>query len=108
VKQGEIRWYTFREPDKRCPVLVLTRDSAISFLNAVTIAPITTTVREIPSEVLLTPEDGLPAECAANLDNLQTVPKDKVGALIATLSRQRMSEVRDAISFALGFDALEG
>ena len=58
MKRGKVRWYTFRAPDKRCPILVLTRDSALSFLNSVTVAPITTTVRDIPAEVYLTQEDG--------------------------------------------------
>ena len=106
MRRGEVRWYTFRAPDKRRPVLVLTRDSALAFLHSVTVAPITTTVRDIPSEVYLTPKDGLLTECAANMDNLQTVPKSKVGSLITTLSAARMVDVNRAISFALGLDAL--
>ena len=104
MRRGEVRWYTFSEPDKRRPVLILTRDSAIGFLNAVTVAPITTTLRDIPSEVTLTPDDGLPTECAANFDNLQTVPKDKLGPLIAYLSPGRLEEAAEAIAFALGLD----
>src|SRR5688572_2516532 len=106
MNQGEVRWYTFREPDRRRPVLILTRDPAIRFLNSVTVAPITTTVRNVPSEVLLLPEDGLFTECAVNFYNMQTVPKDKLGSLITVLSRQRMAEVRGAISYALGFDRM--
>jgi mRNA interferase MazF len=105
VRRGEVRWYTFHAPDKRRPVLILTRDSALSFLNSVTVAPITTTVRDIPSEVYLTQEDGLLAECAANMDNLQTVSKSRVGALITSLSAARMTDVNRAIAFALGMDA---
>ena len=76
MKRGEVRWYTFRGPDKRRPVLILTRNSAIPFLGGVTVAPVTMTIRDIPSEALLTPEeDGVPALCAVNLDNLQTVQK---------------------------------
>lgn len=105
MKRGEVRWYTFRAPDKRRPVLLLTRDSAIPFLSGITIAPITSTVRDIPSETLLTPEDdGVPALCAANLDNVQTVQKSQVGALITTLSAWRMMEVEQALCFALGVD----
>ena len=104
MRRGEVRWYTFKEPDKRRPVLILTRDSAIGFLNALTIAPISTTIRDIPSEVLLTPDDGLLTACAANVDNIQTVPKHKLGSLIAYLSSERMEEVNQAISFALGLD----
>ena len=104
MRRGEVRWYTFWAPDKRCPVLILTRNSAIGFLNAVTVAPITTTVRNIPSEAFLSPEDGLLADCAANIDNIQTVPKHKLGSLIAFLSSERMDEVNRAIGFALGLD----
>jgi len=105
MRRGEVRWYTFQAPDKRRPVLILTRSSAIGFLTALTVAPITTTVRDIPSEVFLSPEDGLPTDCAANMDNIQTVPKQKLGSLIAYLSSERMEEVDQAIAFALGLDA---
>jgi mRNA interferase MazF len=99
-------WYTFRAPDKRRPVLILTRNSAIRFLNAVTVAPLTSTVRDIPSEVFLTPQDGLPTDCAANMDHLQTVPKARLGPVVAQLSAERMEEVGQAIAFALGLDDL--
>ena len=102
MRRGEVRWYAFREPDKRRPVLILTRDSAISYLNALTVAPITTTIRNIPSEVYLTPEDGLLTECVANLDNIQTVPKQKIGSLVSFLSSERMGELDQSIAFALG------
>ena len=104
MRRGEVRWYTFQAPDKRRPVLILTRDSAIGFLNALTVAPITTTIRDIPSEVLLTPEDGLQTDCAANMDNIQTVPKHRLGSMISYLSLDRMEEVNQAIAFALGLD----
>jgi mRNA interferase MazF len=104
MRRGEVRWYTFQEPDKRHPVLILTRNSAIGFLNALTVAPITTTVRDIPSEVLLSPEDGLITDCAVNMDHIQTVPKHKLGTLIAYLSSARMEDVNQAIGFALGLD----
>jgi mRNA interferase MazF len=104
MRRGEIRWYRFAAPDKKRPVLVLSRDSAIGFLGEVTIAPITSTIRDIPSEVRLTPADGVPRDCAANLDHVQTVPKALIGALIASLTASRMTEVRAALLFALGFD----
>ena len=75
MKHGEIRWYRFSSPDKRRPVLILTRDSAIPHLGEVTIAPITSTIRGIPSEVILSPADGMPRECAVNLDHVQTVSR---------------------------------
>jgi mRNA interferase MazF len=107
VKQGEIYWYTFRAPDKRRPVLLLTRSSALTFLTGITVAPLTTTIRGIPSEVLLTPdEDGVLADCVVNTDNIQTIQKANLGAFITQLSQERMREVRAAIEFSLGFDAL--
>jgi len=103
MKRGEIRWYVFSRPDKKRPVLILTRDSALEFLGEVTVAPITTTIRDIPSEVLLTKADGMPRECAVNFDHLQTVSKGKVGSLIATLSPSKMQQLRPCLLFALGF-----
>jgi len=72
MERGEVRWYTFAEPDKTRPILILTRSSAIRYLNAITIAPISTTIRGVPSEVRLSVDDGLMSDCAANFYNLQT------------------------------------
>jgi mRNA interferase MazF len=104
MRRGEVRWYRFSRPDKKRPVLILTRDSALEFLGEVTVAPITSTIRDIPTEVVLTPGDGMPRDCAVNLDHLQTVPRGRIEALVTTLRRDRMSEVRVALLFALGFD----
>jgi mRNA interferase MazF len=103
MKRGEVRWYVFSRPDKRRPVLILTRDSALEFLGEVTVAPITTTIRDIPSEVLLTRADGMPRDCAVNFDHLQTVSKGKIGSLIASLSSTKMQQMRPCLLFALGF-----
>jgi mRNA interferase MazF len=104
VNRGDVCWYTFKAPDKKRPVLVLTRNSAIAVLNSVTIAPITSTIRNIPTEVILTKDDGLPGTCSANFDNVQTVPKKNIGGRIARLSGRKMREAAAAVSFALGFD----
>ena len=104
MRHGEVCWYRFSAPDKKRPVLILTRDSALEVLGEVTVAPITSTIRDIPSEVSLSPDrDGMPRECAINLDHLQTVGRGKVGPLITTLSPGRLEEVRAALLFALGF-----
>ncbi len=103
MQRGEIRWYRFTRPDNKRPVLLLTRDSAMEFLGEVTIAPVTTTIREIPTEVLLTTQDGMPRDCAINLDHVQTVSRGKIGARITSLEPGRMAEVRRALLFALGF-----
>jgi len=90
VKRGDVCWYTFPAPNKQRPVLILTRDSAIALLNSVTVAPITSTIRSIPTEVVFTMEDGLPDTCAANFDNIQTVPKANISAPITHLSASKM------------------
>src|SRR6476619_8059619 len=98
MRRGEIRWYTFRAPDKRRPVLILTRNSAITFLTGITVVPVTSTVRHIPTEVYLSPiDDGVLNPCAVNLDNVQTIQKHEIGTLLATLSLQRMDEVEQAL-----------
>lgn len=102
--RGDVCYHTFKEPDKRRPVLILTRTDAISFLNEITIAPITTTVRENNSSVWLDESDGMRQTCAINLDYLQTVPRGKIGNVVAHLSDERMREVFEAIRFAFGFD----
>jgi mRNA interferase MazF len=102
MKRGEIRWYKFIQPDKKRPVLILTRDSVLEYLGEVTIAPITSTIRHIPSEVLLSKGDGLSRDSAVNCDHLQTVSKEKIGSLITSLSPAKIGEVGKAIRFALG------
>lgn len=103
VRRAEVRWYRFPRPDKQRPILVLTRDSALDYLGEATVAPITRTVRGIDSEVLLGPDDGLPETCAVNLDHVQTVPRERIGSLVTTLTPRRMEEVREALLFALGY-----
>jgi mRNA interferase MazF len=105
VNRGDIRWYTFRQPDKRRPVLIMTRDSVIPALTGITIAPLTTSIRRIPTEVVLVPdEDGVLETCVVNLDNLQTVPKSGIGTLLTVLSPDKMRAVEQALCFALGID----
>ncbi len=102
MRRGEIRWYTFKRPDKRRPVLILTRDSILEYLAEVTVAPVTSTIRDIPSEILLSRSDGMPHDCAVNFDHLQTVSRAGIGPVIAVLSTSRMDEAGRAIRFALG------
>lgn len=82
--QGEVWWAELPDAGRR-PVLVVTRDDAIPVLRTVLVAPVTRTIRGIPTEVRLGPGDGLRDECVATLDNLQPVPRwaltDRVGAL---------------------------
>ncbi len=102
VERGDVRLFRFPPPDKQRPVLVLTRDSALPYLTRVTVAPITSTIRGVPSEVLLGPEDGMKQPCAANLHNVVTVSRKHLGRRVAHLPAARMRQVCDALGFALG------
>ena len=101
MKRGEIRWYKFKAPDKKRPVLILTRNSVLAYLGEVTVAPITTTVRDIPSEVWLSKQDGMAKDCAINFDHIQTISRGKIGSLITTLSADKLEKVSEAIQFSL-------
>jgi mRNA interferase MazF len=100
MKRGEIRWYKFLPPDKKRPILILTRNSVLEYLGEVSVAPITTAVRNIPSEVFLSKADGVPQDCAVNCDHLQTVSKKQIGPLITSLPPSKLIDVGRAIRFA--------
>src|SRR3972149_9838551 len=101
MKRGEVRWYKVKSPDKKRPVVILTRNTILEYLGEVTVAPVTTTIRDIPSEVPLSKEDGMHNNCAINCDHLQTVSKANIGTLITTLSKEKLFEIRNAVFFAL-------
>lgn len=105
LERGEVRLCRFPAPDKQRPVLILTRGSSIHYLSRVTVAPITSTIRGVPSEVVLGTEEGMKAPSAVNLHNLVTVRKDDLGRRVAQLDDQRMEDVCRALTFALGCDA---
>ena len=84
---------------------MLTRDSAIPYLAAVTVAPVTSRIRAVPSQVILNEEDGMKVTCAVNLHNAVTVPKERLGKRVAQLHRSRMTEICAALSFSLGWDS---
>jgi mRNA interferase MazF len=104
LERGEVRLCRFPSPDKERPVLILTRGTAIQYLSRVSVAPITSTIRGVPSEVALGVEDGMRQPCAANLHNVVTVAQNVLGRRLAQLSTRRMREVCVALAFALGCD----
>jgi len=108
VTRGDVRLFRFPKPDKQRPVLVLTRSSALHFLNRVTVAPITTTVRDIPTEVVLDDADGMRARCAVSLDNVITVPRAGLGRRLTGLGPKKLAQVCRALDFALGCDETAG
>jgi mRNA interferase MazF len=105
IARGDVRLYRFASPDKKKPVVVLTRDSAVTYLSTVTVAPITSTIRGVPSEVVLSEEDGMKSPCAVNLHNAITVSQERLGKRVAQLSSRRMREICRALEFSVGCDA---
>jgi len=104
LKKGEVWWAKMKPPAGRRPVVLLSRDEAYPVRTAVTVAPVTTTVRGIAVEVSLGLEDGLPKPCAVNCDSLLTIPKAYLESRIARLSEQKMDEIHKAVRFALDMD----
>jgi mRNA interferase MazF len=101
MTRGEVWWAYLPPPVGRRPVVLLSRDSAYRVRSAVTVAPVTRTIRNIPVEVLLDQRDGLPSRCVVNLDDLTTIPKSLIKQRISALSAERMQQVEEAIRFAL-------
>ena len=97
---GEIWWLEDRDIGRR-PVLVLTRDSAVVVLTGLVVAPITRTIRGIPTEIELDSDDGMAERCAVTLDNLRTVPKALLTRRIAALSVAKRLQMCEALRFAV-------
>jgi mRNA interferase MazF len=104
VNRGEIWLYQFSAPDKRRPVLVLTRQDVVPLLNTVMVAPITSRIRGAPSEVVVGVAEGLKHESAVNLDHVQTVEKARLRTFVGTLGRGKMNLVCRALAVATGCD----
>ena len=101
MKRGEVWWVEMPPPAGRRPALLLSRDAAYRVRAAVTVAPITRTIRNIPVEVLLDRSDGMPARCVVNLDDITTVPKSLIKQRVTTLSPEKIQKIDEAIRFAL-------
>lgn len=101
MKRGEVWWAHLPDPVGRRPVVLLSRDSAYRVRSAVTVAPVTRTIRNISVEVLLDQKDGLPSRCVVNLDDVTTISKSLLKERITVLSAERLQQVDDAIRFAL-------
>ena len=93
--QGEIWWA--EAEDKRRPVLIVTRDEAMPVLRRLVVAPVTRTVRGIPTEIALGDDEGLPVACAASFDNLQPVNRGLLTERVGGLAPARRNEVCRAL-----------
>ncbi len=101
MRRGEVWWAELTQPIGRRPVLLLSRNAAYSVRNAVTVAEITTTIRNIPVEVPLDESDGLPKKCVVNLDTIITIQKAHLKEMITSLGEEKLRQVIAAIKFAL-------
>jgi mRNA interferase MazF len=97
AKRGEIRWYTFALPDKRRPVLILSRNEVIDHLNEIIVVPVTRTIRGLATEVVLTPDDGMPLVSALNFDHVALAQRPRIGNVICSLPPERWAEVQGAL-----------
>jgi mRNA interferase MazF len=104
IARGDIWTYEFQRPDKRRPVLVLSRPEAIAVLHTVIVAPITSTIRGLPSEVVVGTAEGLKHDSAVNLDHIQTVERARLSRYIGRLGGEKMRPVCRAIAAATGCD----
>jgi mRNA interferase MazF len=102
LNRGEIWLYEFRPPDKRRPVVILTRQQVIGLLDTVMVAPVTSTIRGAPSEVRLGVNEGLKRESAVNLDHVQTVPQSRLKGFVGSVPPERMSEICRCLAIAVG------
>lgn len=102
MKRGEVWWVNLPAPMGRRPVLLLSRDTAYQTRDLAIASPITTRIRDIPTEVRLGPEDGLPRLCVANLDTIMTIPLSTLQQRITGISSQKLQAVDAAIRYALG------
>lgn len=101
VARGEVWWYEDPRAGRR-PFLILSRDEAIPVLNQVLAAPATRTIRDIPTEVRLTPADGMPAECVLSLENVSLLRPALCTSLITRLGPSTMAQVCQALGRAIG------
>ncbi len=104
MKRGEIWWAELGPPAGRRPVLLLSRNEAYLVRELITVAPVTTRIRHIASEVPLGLEDGLPRACVINLDTITTIAKSILEEKLTTLSREKQKAVAAALHFALGME----
>lgn len=101
MRRGEVWWAEQPKPIGRRPVVLLSRDEAYTVRNAVTVAQVTTTVRNLPVEVFLDKKDGLSKKCVANLDTVTTIRKGILTERICSLKSDKVREIDEALKFAL-------
>ena len=97
LQQGSVVWAELPPPFGRRPVVIITRGSVLGRMNSLTVAPVTRTIRNLDTEVILQPADGVPTACAVSLDNIFTIPRSALGEAITVLSPEKRALVFAAI-----------
>jgi mRNA interferase MazF len=101
LKRGDVWWVEFPSPIGRRPAVLVSRNEAYRIRSAVTVVPLTRTIRAIPTEVPLGPAEGVPRKSVANADNVMTIAKRRLQGHLATLSTAKLAALDRAIKFAL-------
>ena len=104
MQRGDVWWAELNPPAGQRPVVLLSRNDAYAVRSLVIVAPVTTRIRHIQSEVILSTDDGMPQECVANLDTIPTIPKDCLKYRMITLSPEKLKQIEAAIHFAMGME----
>ena|SRR6266851_5699784 len=102
--RGEIWMYRFAAPDRRRPILVLSRPSLLEVLSSATVAAVTSTVRGMPTEVRIGVNEGLKHESCVNLVNVFTIPQSELRQYVGSLTPNKMGQVCRALAIACGCD----
>lgn len=102
MKRGEVWWAELPAPAGARPVVILTRDAVVQNIGGIVVALVTRTVRQLPTEVTLGKRQGLPVPCVANLDNILTVPRDRLKRRMGACDTAKLEELNRAIKVALG------
>lgn len=104
IRMGDIRWFRFEHPDKRRPVLIVCRDQLIPSLSLLPVVPLSTQIRGLASEVMLSPSDGLLEACVLKPEWIRAVERERLGPLLCALPRERWQEIRRAMLYVFGLE----
>jgi mRNA interferase MazF len=102
MKRAEVWWAELPSPVGSRPVVILTRDAVLHSIGSIVVTLVTRTVRGLPTEVVLGRQQGLPVRCVANLDNILTVPRERLKRLMGACGASKVEELDHALKTALG------
>jgi mRNA interferase MazF len=104
MRRGEVWWADLPAPAGRRPVVLISREEAYAVRALCTVVPVTTRIRNIPVEVPLGRDEGLPRKCVANADTIATIPRTTLVEYIGVLGAEKVTKLDAALRFALGLE----